>query len=262
MKIQELIDQKIAEDNAKSRADRIPSGKYKPSLLGACYRRQWYAKNNDPQRNPPDERANRVFHVGKLFHEFVQQFYPIEQTEVLCEDAKGTCKGYADIVTTDAVIDIKSEHSRAFHYRRKRVLCTFEDGATVRVDDTVKLGDEVKVGRAKKKAWKLEPINIIEDRINHWLQVCYYAVQLSKEYCIMVYVSKDDLCIEEYKVKTDKIYDLLHRELKALEGLKDLPEPKPRLYGGDEEDGEIPKECGYCSWQSVCFNQQKGVTNG
>jgi hypothetical protein len=258
MKIQELIDKKIAEDNAKDRANRIPSGKYKPSLLGACYRRQWYAKNNEPQSNPPDERSNRVFHVGKLFHQFVQQFYPIEQTEVLCEDAKGTCKGYADIVTADAVIDIKSEHSRAFHYRRKRVLCTFEDGTNTRVDDGVKLGDEVKVGRAKKKAWKLEPISIIEDRKNHWLQVCYYAICLEKEFCKMVYVSKDDLCIEEYTLKSSQLWDLVHQELKVLEGLSSLPEPKPRLYGGDEEDGEIPKECGYCSWKDTCFKQQKG----
>jgi hypothetical protein len=73
-----------------------------------------------------------------------------------------------------------------------------------------------------------------------------------------VYVSKDDLCIEEYVIASVKLWDLVHQELKVLEGLSSLPEPKPRLYGGDEEDGEIPKECGYCSWKDTCFKQQKG----
>ena len=101
MNIQTLINNKLREANDK-RADRIGSGKIKPSLMGSCLRRHYWAIKNEPESDPTDDRGLRVFEAGRLFHDFVQQFFPDSEKEVLIETEK--VKGYADIVTADEEI--------------------------------------------------------------------------------------------------------------------------------------------------------------
>ena len=208
--IQALLDAHLKALN-DARSDRTPSGKYKPSLYGACLRRQFWAKNNEPVTDPEDERGLRVFHAGKLFHDFVQQFFPDSEKEVLCETEYS--KGFADLVTKDEVIDLKSQHSMAFWHMEKS-----ED--------------------------------IYKDKFNNWLQVCFYAVQLGKKYCRLVFISKDDLCIKEYVMETEKIKPDLDAEIEALLGIEELPAATPRLYW-KKKDNKYG-ECQYCSWKTKC----------
>jgi hypothetical protein len=216
MNIQKLLDDFLKEKE-NSRKDRKTSMKYRPSLFGACYRRQYWAKNNEPVTDPEDERGLRVFHAGKLFHDFVQQFFSSAEKEVLCETDYS--KGYADIVTEDEVIDLKSQHSMSFWHMDKS-------------DD------------------------IYKDKFNNWLQVCFYAVQLKKKFCRLVFISKDDLCIKEYVMETEKIEPDLIAEVGKLVGFKELPKAEPRLYF-KKKDNKF-HECDYCSWKTKC----KGVENG
>ena len=214
--IQELIDKAL-----ERKGDRVRSGKFSPSSLGKCYRAQFWNRKNEPVSNPIDDRTQRVFKAGNLFHSFVQDLliarHPEAQKEVLIETED--FKGYADLVINDEVIDIKSQHSKAFWYR-------------------------------KDLEWKdLEPklyCNI--------LQVVFYAVNLGKERARLVMVSKDDLCIQEYPIEINyKWEEELRKEIFNLQTFwekQKLPPAIPRAY--PDNQGK-PKECGYCSWKDTCF---------
>ena len=207
--IQELIDKAL-----ERKSDRVRSGKFSPSSLGKCYRAQYWNRKNEPPSNPIDERTNRVFKAGNLFHEFVQGLIlaqnPQAQKEVLIETED--FKGYADLVLEDEIIDIKSQHSKAFWYR-------------------------------KNLTWKET-----EPKVYHnIMQVVFYAVELKKDNARLVFVSKDDLCIQEYPLSVDKYKMDLGVEIATLRDIwhyDALPEAKPRAYDG--------KECGYCGWQDKC----------
>ena len=118
--IQKLINDKLLAEQNK-RKDRVRSGMWSPSSFGRCYRLQYWNRKNEPQSNPPDERALRVFKVGHFFHDFVETIikdqHPQAETEVLVK--KDDVLGFADIVLPDEVIDIKSQHSKSFWYMEK-----------------------------------------------------------------------------------------------------------------------------------------------
>ncbi len=216
MKIQEIVDAELLKEQQR-RGERQRSGKWSPSSFGKCYRAQVWNRRNEPITNPPDSRSLRVFRAGRLFHDFVQGYIPNQEKEVIC--AKDDIFGYADIVTQDSVIDLKSQHSRAFWYMKK------------------------------------ETYNIAEEKKTNWLQVACYAWILGKKYCKLVFISKDDLCIEEYAMPTEKWLKPLEEELTKLRvywGDKELPKAEPRAYNG--------KECQYCGWRDKC-KEQKNETN-
>ena len=208
--IQEKIDGFLKAEQEK-RKDRVTSMRFKPSLFGACLRRQYWAKNNEPVTDQEDERGLRVFYAGKLFHDFVQQFFPDSEKEVLCETEYS--KGFADLVTKDEVIDLKSQHSMSFWHMAK---CQ----------------------------------DIYAEKRNNWLQVAFYATILGKPRCRLVFISKDDLCIQEYLMETDTIKPDLDKEIISLKELVSLPPAKPRLYW--KEKKQQFGECEYCNWKTKC----------
>ena len=206
MSIQQLVDKALLAEQNK---EREHSGKFSPSQLGRCYRAQIFKRKGEEQTNPPDSRALRVFRVGHLFHEFIQDFIPAEQVEVEIED--DDFRGRADIVEKNCVTDIKSVHSRSFWYMEK------------------------------------QDYDVCEQKYTNWLQVAWYAWKLGKEYIRILFVSKDDLCIAEYREKLEDWKDSLMAELYTLEAWwvsGKLPPAEPRAYGG--------KECKYCGYSELC----------
>jgi len=206
--IQKLIDAELLKEQ-DSRKGRKGSGKWKPSMLGRCYRAHYWARKGEEQTNPPDIRTLRVFKVGKLFHEFVQGYLPEKCTEVEVNDEN--VYGFADIVGQDTVYDIKSQHSRAFWYMKK-------DGYDVK-----------------------------KEKYTNWLQVMCYAKMLGKKKGCLMFVSKDDLCVEEYVDFTENWEEELTKEFTTLNAIWEqdiLPAPEPRAYSG--------KECTYCNFKDKC----------
>lgn len=212
--IQDKIDKFLAQEQ-EDRSKRIRSGLWSPSSFGRCYRYQVWNRRNEPPTNPIDARTLRVFKAGKLFHDFVQQYFDKAQVEV--KAAKEDIFGYADIVLEDSVVDIKSVHSRQF----------FHTG---------------------KKNYDIE-----KEKFSNILQLATYAWILGKPKCLLVFISKDDLCIDEYAFFTKKWVDKIEEELKILRIFwenKGLPPAIPRCYNG--------KECKYCSYEIKC----KEIENG
>jgi CRISPR/Cas system-associated exonuclease Cas4 (RecB family) len=209
--IQELIDKSLERKGHKG------SGKISPSQLGRCYRFQYWSRKGEEHSNPLDKLTLRKFKCGDLFHEFVQDFLPKHQTEVLIETED--IKGYADIVLEDEVIDIKSQHSRAFWYMQK------------------------------------SNYDINTKRYPNILQLMTYCYLLKKPKGRLIFVSKDDLTIAEYGFYLSKWQKEVENELNHIRFFwkgKKLPPADPRAYLNDK--GE-PQECKYCPYKDKC-NQE------
>ena len=199
MKIVKLLDDALLKEQREYREDHAPSHKIHPSGLGKCYRAQILKRKGEPESNPPDSRTLRVFKIGNMIHEMIQQYLDKEAVEVLIEE--DDVKGYADIVESNCVTDIKSCHSRAFWWMNK------------------------------------EEYDIVTQKYNNWLQVAYYGLRLGKENIKIVVVSKDDMCINEYTQKTEDWRDDVEAELYTLRCWwvsGKLPPAEPRAYGGKE----------------------------
>lgn len=213
-------------DKALIRPDRERSGKWNPSSFGRCYRQQFWNRKNEPKSNPPDERSIRVFACGQLFHDFVQGIIAGDNLfgkEVLIES--DDVKGFADLVSDNEVIDIKSQHSKSFWYMSK-----FKN-------------DDIK-----------------KEKYANWLQVGYYARELGKKFMRLVFVSKDDLCVQEYVQPLDEYWlKQIEAELTALRYLwgravrQEIPKASPRCEPNAK--GEF-WECDYCNWKDKCFKME------
>lgn len=211
--IKTIDDYLLAKQAERSKRER--SGCFSPSLFGRCFRAQYWNRKNEPQTNPPDLRALKIFACGDLFHDFVQNMLPPHQNEVLIK-VDPDILGFADIVGDNFVADLKSQHSRAFWYMLK------------------------------------SDYNIEVEKLPNILQVVYYASRLNKPIAKLVFISKDDLCIEERDFVVDKFLPKLEEEIATLRDLwaKDiLPEAKPRCYNR--------KECSYCGFLDIC-NKTEG----
>ena len=223
--IQATINSYLAKKQ-EERKTRERSGLWNPSSLGGCYRKQWYNRKDIPPTNEADERTLRVFQAGNLFEQFVcdiiKEKIPEAQFQVEIFDETLRVKGFADIVLPDEVIELKSMHSKGFHYLYKS-------------------HDPIEVQK---------PHNV--------LQVFAGAVVLNKPKCRLAFLSKDDLCIQEYGfIMNDERVRIVLDEFTTLNKIWDkgeLPPPSPRLFGVGK-DG--PRECSYCNWKDKCREDKR-----
>jgi hypothetical protein len=186
----------------------------------------------EPPTEPIDKRTLRVFKAGNLFEQFVK--------ELIIKDGGGwidcgrepieceDVKGFADLLCENEVADVKSQHSRSFW-------------------------------------WMVKSADIKKDKYCNWLQVMYYTRELKKDFGRLVFVSKDDLCIQEYVQQLDaywlgELSDELQR-LRYYWNKQELPPAEPRAFGGKENTVKTPKkspfygypkECSYCAYFTKC----------
>ena len=191
MSLQALIDEQLLKKE-KEHATRQRSGKFKPSSLGMCYRKQIFSKRDEPITNPFDIRHLRVFAVGNYFHDKIQSLIPDYKSEVTAES--DMFYGRADVVTSDTVYDIKTVHSNSFWY-------------------------------AQKKEYDIK-----KEKRHNWLQLTCYASILNKDKICLVQISKDDLTIAENWDYTKNWLPELNKEidqLKIYDVSEDLPPACP-----------------------------------
>lgn len=213
---------KMVEEDERKRSARKRSGLWNPSAFGQCYRRQYW---NRQDKNPSDPFTNellRTFKLGTWIHEKIQSLLKADiEVEVVARD----CKGFADVVSNDCVYDIKTMNSMVFkHIKRKK--------------------DESEEEHKER---------VIDAKIDNFLQVAFYALQLSKKFCAVCFVNKDNMECVEIKVEASRFKNVLEEELDILNGywgIQKEPPALPRLYKS--------KECQYCQFRSVCDNNKKG----
>ena len=215
--LQAKLDEALLKEREK---ERVRSGMYSPHLLGRCYRAQYWNRQGIEPSNPPDTRALRVFKCGELFHRFVQDLLPEHQAEVEATDGENFY-GKADIVCEGEVIDLKSQHSKAFWWMAK------------------------------------SNYDISEEKKPNILQLMCYCWLLGKPRGRLVFISKDDLCVNEYVFEYDKWREKLQEEIDTLKMYwekQELPKAEPRAYGG--------KEGTYCSFKTKCLRMGWDCVNG
>lgn len=211
--IEEILDADLLKEQAEH-DKRERSGKFTPSALGQCFRRQIWKRRGVEETDKPGVEKLRIFRAGKLFHKMVQNLLPAHQTEVEINDED--IKGFADIVMDDTVVDIKSQNQWAF-----------------------KLMD--------KPGFDIET-----EKSDHIKQVCMYAWKLGKPKAMLIYINKDNLETREFEFVVEEWIPKIEQELKVLRGLwKDEGDPiaQPRLYKSKEG---ILQECIYCQFLTKC----------
>ena len=196
------------------------SGKYVPSSFGRCYRAQYWRRKKEPKSNPPDERTLRVFKAGQLFEDFVVGLLPEKGYKLQVEVETPDVLGYADIVSENEVCDVKSVHSKSFW-------------------------------------WMTKSKDIKKDKYHNWLQVMFYVWQLDKKFGRLCFISKDDLCIQEYVEPFEGYWaEQLDEELSSLRIIwasQKLPPACPRCE--PNKKGEY-WDCAYCDYLDKCIETE------
>lgn len=180
------------------------------------------------ERGEVDDRLARVFKCGNLFEDFVVSTIPKEsiielQGRVVWPEFD--LSGRFDLLMQEdngvvTIREIKSQHSASFHWMRKR-------------------------GGANP---------------HHIQQVLMYASQLKDKYpnlqAVVDYVSKDDLCIEEYVIPYDqKVVDealLTAKMLKEHWDADTLPPAAPNIVEDAVTGPALNWVAKYCDIHDKC----------
>ncbi len=222
--------------------ERPPDDWWHPSQLSGCLRQTIYQSRGTPESNPRDARSKRILRVGHIVHEFTQDGVG-RHPEVLASYAEVRIThpyyrvtGSVDQIVQLApavwvVIEYKTINSMAFKYRdlpkpeheRQLVayLVTLRDFGSA--DSTIgPLGDSLAGGR-------------------------------------IVYISKDDLRIEECEVfLTPAREQELASTVAELEAHKAAGTLPPRLpLEPDPKTSKATRSwrCRYCPYQDLCWGE-------
>lgn len=220
MHIAEIIDQKLREANSEKKE----KNNFWVTDLTSCLRGVIIKRKTG--QSSYDDRTLRIFKCGNLFEDFVVNSVPTEyiletQGRVSWDDL--SLSGRFDLLTKDedgvVLREIKSQHSRAFHWNAER------GGAN--------------------------PIHI--------QQVLLYREFLKDKYpdlkSVVTYVSKDDLCIAEYEIQPNEA--VIKRAFETARILKEcwendtLPELQPSVI---QENGKwtVNWTSKYCDVHQIC----------
>lgn len=269
LSVAETLDAHVAD----LEEERLPDGQWHPSSLFGCERRAVYDFLGT-EKEPLDARTKRVFRMGHIFHELLQDgltaavergdlkaFYP----EVKIVDPVRGLKGHADGLALEnddtwTVLEFKSIKSTGFKY-----------GGLPKDDHRKQVAAYVSTLRRYGGTWKLP------DRIPTWLESQLFAsmggdVVTSDDgqdqYLVIpplgdlarvrfAYVSKDDLEIKEFEqTHSEQKEQWLDEYLAGLRAHVDAGTLPDRLIRYTET-GNVSKQrhylCGYCPFAKTCW---------
>lgn len=260
-----LINRHIAE---MAEADEQDNTRLRASGMGTCKRKRWYyIKGGVAEEDmvQTDSRGQRVFAVGDTFHEWIQGIFREQKVLMEMEGITETngVGGHFDMLvfppgfktqpdwtnqeTVDRFLeasnygeklilyDIKSQHSKSFHYMTKKgeshehhhkQIRTYLKG--IQENGFKKFDDEGNL------LYEFPPLPNLSD-------------------IRMLYVSKDDLMILEKGVRaSEKDMEAISKEIAEMTDIisSDTP-PKPIP--------EMDWECKYCPFRLICPRGQEVV---
>jgi len=219
-----VIDEYLEEQ----REERDRTKYFYISDMGKCLRMR-ILKRMGYQPDPLTPRLRRIFAVGEMHHAFIQELlekkgYLVEKEgEVYWEDfeLKGRFDAVIKVEDKYILYDIKSVHSRKFHY--------LENG--------------------EKDSHYIKQLLV------------YYKLLRSKYQPLearLLYVSKDDLCIAEYGFSYNKYEMNIYSELDALRHWWKRQELPPRK--DDFPNGWECKFCFYKTACKNSIPQEENIT--
>lgn len=216
--IQNLIDEHLKPKEEEE--PYIPTS-WHVSKLGSCLTGIYLERIGVKAESTFDERTLRVFNAGKIFEDWlidiIKETGEQYETQTRLEDKKLGVSGKLDlkmIVDGEPVIyEIKSKNSRAFWYM-------------------------VKKGEGPMK--------------QHIYQLWTYLYLTNTPKGILVYISKDDLCIQEYIVylENKQIREVTLNQIETLNRAMKLKLPPPP----PPKDSWQAK---YCRWHKQCIAQKE-----
>jgi len=156
--------------------------KFRVSDAGRCRLMRFWKRQGKPATDIPDARTYRIFEVGIIFHEWLQDL--LTEKGILIEKEKEVedihRRGHIDAIVKNGerlvLYDFKTVHSRKFNYLKA------------------------------------------ESDIHYHFQVVTYAMMLpyGVEEIRIAYISKDDLRIMEVPVNTDGIEEGVRKDWDTL----------------------------------------------
>jgi CRISPR/Cas system-associated exonuclease Cas4 (RecB family) len=211
MKTNQTIQTLIDKKIAEGRNEYTPTS-WNISKLGSCLTGMYLERLGVKPDTDFDERTLRVFNVGNIFEDWVVDIIKSigkeVETQTRLEDKKLGVSGKLDLKVDGVIYEIKSKHSKAFWYMLKQ-------------------------GKPMSQ---------------HEEQLWTYLYLTNTEKGILVYVSKDDLAIQEYPVylENKEIKERVFSQLKILNEAweKKLPPPPP-----DDKSWQAK----YCRWHKQCL---------
>jgi len=227
MLIEEVINKAIADKNKKRGKSKATS--FWVSSAYSCNRKRYWARNNEPKTNPPAPRALRVFHVGDMFHAWIQKeikkYAAGFEVEYYIKDDKTfgeTISGYIDCIarfnSKTTLYEFKSINSRGFKF-------------------------------LAKKKYGASPSHIMQAMT--YLSILKTTKEKKIDNVRIVYVDKDSLRVKEVEIPANKkILKAVKDDWKECMGFwkkKQLPPAKPKSGW----------ECSYCPFRKKCKELEK-----
>jgi hypothetical protein len=218
MNVEQILNDYLSKKKLLSAKDHAEfTGLINASSLGQCLRRIYYNIEKFTPTNPPDERLQRVFACGDLFHDFVQQILTKSEIGLPEQSFKN-----------DDVYEFKSMHSHAFWYMQKEI-----DAGLSIVDMKPDHVLQVVLGAL---CFKKQIANL---------------VYISKDdLCLKQFT----LNVKELEPMVTKEITLIKEMLHS--GNLPLPQPR-LYGDKIDKDLKCPKECAYCNWREMCQTDEE-----
>ena len=237
---------------ARLEEEREPDGYWHPSGLFGCPRKAIYEMRGTEKSNPPDARAKRVFRVGNILHEFIQEAISLDEevvafyAEVKIFDAERRIKGAVDGLALLSSgrwlgLEFKSINSMAF-----------------------KFGDLPKPDHKGQASVYMELLREFggTGKLADGTPIIIPPLGESLTRFLFAYVSKDDLQVEEFSMLwSDHKAEVLEERLRVLEAYEesgDLPPRLPPTVKTNKKTGKTTSArnymCSYCAFKDRCWD--------
>jgi len=212
--------EKIIDDSIKADQEDREINSWHISKLGSCLRGVYYERLGVEPDKPFDARTLRVFDVGNQFEDWIVKRLGFDkslkiETQERVEDKELNISGRIDALVTledeQEIWEFKTKHSRAFWYMTK-------EGKPMR---------------------------------QHEYQLFMYLFIKQIKKGRLVYISKDDLCIQQFFVSLDdaKLRDEVFTQINLLNSAWKAKDPS-LLPLPDDKDWQAK----YCRFHSRCKN--------
>lgn len=233
----------LDEHVSKLETERKPDGTWHPSSISGCLRKALYDYTGVPKSNPHDARTSRVFRVGHLLHEFLQE--AVAASDDVLVDYAEVKLDYPDIRVSGAVdglvqhfdgtwevLEYKTINSNAFRYND-----------LPKEDHKLQAGIYLLVlrehGGVAANGAVIPPLGDLLTSVR------------------FVYLSKDDLKIAEYDMPwTDELEAEIRSRLYTLEYHLEEQTLPDRLPLVEKKTGPARDyRCGYCPFLDTCWEE-------